>query len=71
MFFIINILFLNIPIEKNTCVSVSDWLQYTFFDLPLFDHGFCIINHTEKYAQMSESCEENLPSIECFFNSEQ
>lgn len=62
-------LFLNNHMNKQNCVSVSNWLEYTFLDFPLIENGVCVVNHVLKSTQMSETCTEQLPSIECYHNA--
>jgi hypothetical protein len=56
-------------INLETCISISDWFGYTFFEYPKIEKGFCMVNHAGKTAQMSMFCEENLPLLECFSNT--
>ena len=72
----INILLslLSLPIRSQIqlkeCTSVSDWFGYTFFEYPKLEKGFCVVNHSGKTVQISDYCDEQLPSIECFNNIE-
>ncbi len=56
-------------LKRQLCVSVTDWLGYTFFAIPMMELGYCIIDHAGKSVQMSDICEEMLPYIECFNNT--
>ena len=56
-------------LNLETCISISDWFGYTFFEYPKIEKGFCMVNHAGKTAQMSMFCEENLPLLECFSNT--
>jgi hypothetical protein len=68
------LLTISLPIRSQIlledCISVSNWFDYTFFEYPKLEKGFCIVNHSGKTVQISDYCNEELPSIECFDNLE-
>ena len=59
----------RVMLSRKACISVSDWLEYTFFDLPMVECGYCILDHAGKTVQLSELCEERLPSVECYHDT--
>ena len=61
--------FLVSIITKQFCISVSDWLGYSYFDNPNENNGYCVVSHSDKTVIMSDVCDENIPSIECYNNT--
>ena len=58
--------FLVSIISKEFCVSVSDWLGYSYLENPNETYGYCVVSHLDKTVMISNVCNENIPSIECY-----
>lgn len=69
MIFAVVILFSGF-MHKESCQSISNWLQYSFFDNNEISHGICIAYHNSKTVQMAYTCGAKLPSVECFEEAE-
>lgn len=63
--YVLTAFFISI-ITKPFCVSVSDWLGYSYFDNIKEDPVYCVVSHLDKTVTISDTCEQNIPKIECY-----
>jgi hypothetical protein len=53
-------------IKNTTCISLSNWLQYSFSNPFELYTGFCIIDHRSKNVLLALDCRELKLFEECY-----